>query len=259
MDEKVLTGELHRVAGALPVPAGLFPDGLLARRPRRRPAWIVAAASAAALTIFLLTPPGGRAIGAASEFFMQFSAKLIKTDKPPESEPYIDTRNLKPGDTIVRDVSAAPKQVATGLRLADLDPAVPLPTYRGPGPDAQVKRIETYRKGTDVLELTTISISWYDQGDYLHLSLVHFTEPLPADLLKRYRSGDLNVVTFYSNDPRDNVEHKAVQFKGQPATAIKVGPLWAVFWVHESGGGSLHGNIELEELLKVAESMPSLK
>lgn len=47
--------------------------------------------------------------------------------------------------------------------------------------------------------------------------------------------------------------------KGQPVMATNVEGLWLIEWRDQGGTGSIQGNVELEELLKVAESMPGLE
>ncbi|HWI62555.1 MAG TPA: hypothetical protein VNT75_11990 [Symbiobacteriaceae bacterium] len=252
MNENELTHELHRVANAVPVPDDLYSPELLTRRPkaRTRSRWLVAAAAAAALVAFLVTPLGARAVTAASQLIMQYTVKVIKVDK--ESSPVVspDTRFIQPGQTLVNEKPGFYKVVATCFLLKELEEKIPLPAYKGPGPEAKVIREIGYKPQSDIAFYTSLSVQWPVDGHTLWYWQVRQESPRPA------KPETIKVYT-YSEVPR--VEEKAVTLKGQAATAHKVGKTWSLMWWHEKGGGSIAGDIELDELLKIAESLPELK
>lgn len=256
MTEQELSREMHRVADAVRIPDDLFPSGLLTRRPRRRPGWLVAAAVAAAVTLFAMTPLGARAVRAATEIIMEYTVRLVRTELPSESVPYLDAGSVQVGETITRDVPGAPKQVATGMLLKDVPPGWPLPASMAPGPDARAVLMDTYKPGTDTLIQHSLHV-WWEVGDgRLYYSIHRRTEPMSADELAQLQKPEL---TVYTNDHGIRVEQQDVILKGQPTWATKVGPNWSLYWWHEMGGGSVSGNVPLADLLKVAESLPSLK
>lgn len=258
MNEKALSREFHRVADAVTVPDDLFPSDLAVRHShtRRRQRWLGAAAAAALLLVFLITPLGARTVTAAGELIMQYTVRLIRTEMPAESLPYIDAGSVQPGQTVVKDTPGSPKQVAEGLLLSQLEAGWPLPTYRAPGPDARVVRVTTYQQN-QTLD-TGVTVSWRDSGGALHYTLHRRTEPFAATDLERLRSGEMDAVTVYTNDRKARVEQKSVVLKGQPATATRVGQNWSLYWWYEYGGGSIAGNVDLDELVKIAESLPTL-
>lgn len=259
MNEKALSQELHRVADAVPVPDDLIPADLASRRPRAnsRPRWLGAAVAAAVLLVFLATPLGARVVTAAGELIMQYTVKLVRTEQPAQAVPYIDAGSVLPGQTVTKELPNAMRQVAEGFHLRELEPGWPLPAYRAPGPDARVVRVSTYRE--EKLQTTGINISWQDGGKTLFYSLTRRVEPLSEAALEQLRSSKGGQVLYYTNDQKARVEQKSVVLKGQPALATKVGPNWSLYWYSEDLGGSISGNVELDDLVKIAESLPDLQ
>jgi hypothetical protein len=266
MNEQLLSHELHRVLDASPVPADLFPPGLTARRiSKRRSRWLAVASAAAALLIFSLTPLSGNIVDAASEFVMQHTIKWVITDDTKLPAPYVDTTNFQPGQSVTKEEQGAfPRRVFTGIRLSELkqsEPDWPLPAYLPPTDEARVIKFEQYKLGhPDQLELRGFSVNWTTEKGSLHYDIARRIEPMAQKELERIRSGKVSPTTIFTNDHAVKTEQKQVTLKGQSAIATSLKPNWFLFWAHEYGTGSLMGtDMPLDELLKVAESLPSLK
>ncbi|MDB4898063.1 MAG: hypothetical protein JWN15_4325 [Firmicutes bacterium] len=266
MNEQILSHELHRVLDASPVPADLFPPGLTARRTsKRRSRWLVVAAAAVALVIFSLTPVGGNIVDAAGEFLMQHTIRLVITDDTKLPAPFVDITNFQPGQSVTTEEQGAfPRRVYTGIRLSDLkqsEPDLPLPAYLPPTDEARVIKVEQYKLGhPDQLELRGFGVSWKTEKGSLHYDIDRRIEPMAQKELERIRSGKVSPITIFTNDHAAKMERKQVTLKGQSAMATYLRPDWILFWAHDYGTGSLMGtDMPLDELLKVAESLPSLK
>lgn len=257
MNEQALSQELRRVADAAPVPADLFPTGLLERPVTRttirgrRPFWMIAAAVAAVLLLFVLTPPGKGLVSAATDLIMRVTVRRYKPDPTDQSSRPL-TWPKEIGHSTDRTLNGV-KEVMTRLSFRDWPADWPLPTYSPPDEIAQVYRTQLFRAETGELMSTTMRLLWADAADNTkryQLSVYTSTRPLPT---KQPAAIPLMV-------PKDvKVETVTVDVKGQPATAVHFGDSWSVQWSSQISSGSLSGNVELEELLKVAESMPDLK
>ncbi len=263
MNEEILSRELHRVADAAPVPTDLFPPDLLARRARsRRSRWIAVTATAAAMLLFSISPLGARALSAVGEVFMNLKVILVQGEPPGELArgPGTDISSIQAGETKVLELEEG-RQIYTALTVEELlekRPDFPLPTYLPPGPDAHVVQSETFRQDSEAPLFSGINMTWdsdYRQIDY---SLYWRTEPLAAEDLQALLSRERIGVTVYATG-RERLQQQEVTVNGMKATAVGVGYTWSLYWVHEYGGGSLSGNLPLETLIKVAESIPSLK
>lgn len=257
MNEQALSQELHRVADATPVPADLFPAGLLDRPVnrtvirRRRPFWMIAAAVAAVLLLFALTPPGRGLVSAATELVMRVTVRRHKPDPTAfSSRPLTWPKEI--GHSTDRTLDGV-KEVMTRLHFRDWPADWPLPTYNPPDEIAQVYRTQKFQAETGELMSTTMLLLWADAVDNtkrFQLSVFRSTRPLPTN-----QSAAIPLMV----EKDIKVETVTVKVKGQPATAVHIGESWSVLWSRQTGSGSLSGNVELEELLNVAESMPDLK
>jgi hypothetical protein len=253
MNEQALSQELHRVADAAPVPADLFPTGLLARpvTRTRRSGWTIAAAVAAVLLLFALTPPGRGLVSAAGELIMRVTVRRYKPD-PTDMSAKPLTWPKEIGHSTDRTLNGV-KEVMTRLHIRDWPAEWPLPTYNPPDEAAQVYRTQRLRAETGELLWTSMRVHWVAAADTkktLQLSVSRWYGPVsrkqPAEIPFMVEKGI-------------KVETVTVKVKGQPATAVHIGESWSIHWGNQTNSGSLSGNVGLEELLKVAESMPDLK
>ena len=255
MLEHYLTNELHRVADAVPVPADLFPAALRLKRAgaRRRP-WALVAAAAVALVLLGFTPLGQKAVVATTEWVMTHKVKVM-TGAPPHDT---DLRAIQIGET-VEEKGRVAREVHRGVAVADLD-GWPLPTYLGPDPAGKAVLTQVYLLEDDNLFSTGLMLDWPVPQLGEHASIAyHLTRGgISPRQLEEIRSGKLNVVELYGLKA-SQVKQQTVRLKGHEATATLAGTTWMLDWWHEGGSGHLSGNIPLEELLKVAESLPSLE
>ncbi|MDF2627700.1 MAG: hypothetical protein K0R39_1531 [Symbiobacteriaceae bacterium] len=251
MNEQALSQELHRVADAAPVPADLFLPGLLeglGARPalrRRRSGWLVAAAVAAAvLLIFLVTPPGNRLVSAAGDLVLRITVKREGTDVPKQD--YAPLRwPLAIGESTDQVVNGR-KMVLTRMHRQDWPADLPLPALNPPGDLATIYRQQGFDASTGKLLFTTWEIHW----DGFQLSYRRYPKPRPPETM----GGGYLVVPANSE-----VQEETVTLKGQPATAVRAGELWLIQWQHADGAGLISGRVDLDILVKVAESLPELK
>jgi hypothetical protein len=253
MNEQALSQELHRVADAAPVPADLFPTGLLARpvTRTRRPGWTIVAAVAAVLLLFALTPPGRGLVNAAGELIMRVTVRRYKPD-PTDMSARPLTWPTEIGHSTDRTLNGV-KEVMTRLHLRDWPADWPLPTHNPPDEAAQVYRTQRLRAETGEVISVSMRIRWVDAVDhkkFLELQMYRDYGPRP----KRQPPAIPILVP-----EGQKVTTVSVKVKGQTATAVGIGESWSIQWNNQDGSGSLFGNVELEELLKVAESLPELK
>lgn len=263
MLEKTLTQEMHRVADAAPVPADLFPRSLKAAR-RRAPRRLVmaVAAAAAALVLFAATPLGGRVMATVGQYIMHYTVQVIHSESPETELPFLRADTIGPGQTVVKEptVPGHPRQVGTGMTLAELqqaDPSMPLPTYLAPGADTRIVKLENFRPDSGDLYQRGYTLWWSVPGaDRPHM--------VSYSLWRNMGEGQLPqagqpALTFYTTEQGARAGQKVVTIKGQEATATKVGKQWNLMWYNKQVGGFLTSTLPLEELLKVAESLPSLE
>lgn len=263
MLDKLLTQELHRVADAAPVPADLFPPSLRSARRRAPRRWVMAvAAAAAALVLFGVTPIGSRVLATAGKVVMNAAVRLVYSEDPGTALPYLRTDTIAPGQTAVMEQPGLPRQVGTGYTLGGLRQTAldwPLPAYLAPPDEAQVVLGETFQPDTGALWMRSIYVKWtVTAGERPHVVTYSLTRvvgdhslPIPGD--------GKPAVTMVTNDRDARLVERDVIVKGEPATAIKVANVWHLFWYNSRVGGSLMSTLPLEELVKVAESLPSLE
>ncbi len=262
MNEEILSRELHRVADAAPVPTDLFPPDLLARRARsRRSRWIAVTATAAAMLLFSISPLGARALSAVGEVFMKMKVDLVRVE--PSAESALGNQwSPEVGETIQAESIDGVRMEVTGLSFTDLlakEPDFPLPTHLPPSADAKVTQTDTFVPGSESVDSRTIGISWRTGGNELFLYLSRRTTPLSPEQIHELAAEIRPGVKIITADPEAEVEQQEVTVNGMTATAVRHGEMWSLFWIGEMEGGSIQGNLPLETLIKVAESIPSLK
>lgn len=255
MLERQLTDELHRVADAVPVPDDLFPAALKLKRAgaRRRP-WALVAAAAVALVVLGFTPLGQKAVVATTEWVMTYTVKVYRGVAPHRS---VDVRAIPVGETVEEQVDRI-RRVHRGMAVADLTDW-PLPTYLGPDPSDKAVVTEDYREDGTLIA-THLTMDWQvaELGAHKMIGWNVSRGSIPEQQREDIRSGKEPGVTIYGAKDL-TVTQQTVTFKGHEATATLANTTWMLDWWHEGGSGHLYGNIPLEELLKVAESLPTVE
>jgi hypothetical protein len=255
MLESHLTDELRRVADAVPVPDDLLPAAGLKRAVAHRRPWTMVAVAAAALLALGFSPLGQNALAAVTHWVMTYRVAVNPGAIP---DPVVDVLTIQYGQT-VEEKKDGVREVHRGVSVADLA-GWPLPVYLGPDPEARAVLTETYREKDGTLLFTTLTLNWqvFMDGASKNLSYGMSRGWIPAGRLEEVRSGARPGVEIYGVE-ESQVKQQTVSIRGHEATATQVGPTWMLHWWHEGGGGHLVGNVPLEVLLKVAESMPRLE
>lgn len=261
MLEQNLSREFHRVADAIPVPDNLMPT-LTGSRPRRVPRLLAAAAVSAA---FLLgfTPWGREAVRAASTWVSSYRVEVVKEARPSaDARRLVNLGDLKVGETQEFSGDGLPKMVYRAMTVADLNGEWPLPTHMGPSADTKVILREAYDQGGTTIVGTAIDVGWRVTVDGVErtvgFSFHRSGIETDTDTLSEIQNGERAVMTVDGVSP-DSVKQQPVTVHGREIMATYTGHAWNLLWYHAGGMGRLGGNFGLEELVRIAESLPSLE
>jgi hypothetical protein len=255
MLERELTNELHRVANAAPVPDDLFPAATRLQRGGAHRSWAIAVAAAVALVAFGFSPLGQKVVDATTQWVMTYTVNVHWGQAPSGG---VDQRTIQIGQTVEEKHKSGSREVHRGVAVADLT-GWSLPTYLAPDPAGTAVLTELYVPNQDEVWATHLMVYYevpgFDQG---FINYQQSRGGVTARQLDEIRSGKLPGAEIYGLKP-DHVTQQTVSIKGHEATATLMGKTWMLQWWHEGGSGHLSSNLPLEELVKVAESLPSLE
>lgn len=264
MLEQKLAHEFKSVAEAAPVPHDLFPTRKLAGG-RRMPRWATIAAAAAVVLGVGFTPAGQRMVDATTQWVTSYKVVVGPETLPVKQGRAINFADLKTGEIIEYSGDGMPKQVVLVTTAADLpqgEPAWPLPTYLPPEPGARALVTDVYDDANANVQATEVQLIWNPtlngEQKSLSLSVMRIKTGVSPAMLDRIRKGNTPAMRLDGVNPSE-VKQQQVTFLGHEATATYGGGRWTLLWYHAGGSGHLSGNIPLDELLKVAESLPGLK
>lgn len=279
MSEQQLRRVLHEAAGALEVPADLFPrERLLAeeaaqRRSGRRWPLAVAATAAVIVAVMGFTPLGRAAVQKLGEVFMAFRVQEMEPETWEEIMSHAPElpegwKPIQPGE--VRTHPQPPEtfrkpNIERGFTVQTLQEYYatrpwPIPTYLPPSQERKVTVLEHY----DVYEepeaaLLTLTYDPLFKGEVYRV-ILRLWRPL-----KFYEGfGQFPDEKMIEVPPGALQSVQAVEVKGITATAYKEGDFWTIAWYPPEiertkwrATSIASSNLPLEELIKVVESLPS--
>jgi hypothetical protein len=271
MEVALMTDDRIRSAlkGALdPIdpPARLLQPERLVQRQRTLRRRLSVAAAAVLLAVTAFSPLGAKTLAAAEGLVMTFrleaapakDTQIVRTEAGDTARP--GRLHLKPGgveEVPTLTLSNGLKRFRTVYRGTTLDevlqqvPDQALPTYLAPTAGADAVVVETY------------------DGERINDTTYWVTYPVQAagqqyELQWRYVPGAPLVagepVIMPFTDP-GQLRSEPLTVNGRPATAVSLdqGATWAIPWQADDGQGFVGGNLPLDELRKVAESIPLLQ
>jgi hypothetical protein len=253
MLEHLLTAEMQRVGDQLPLPADLF-DGAQLQTDRTSYRWVARAAVTATLVVIAFSPMGHRALAEATRSFMQHTVRILYAANLNHASQVVPFSDIKIGQNLMGRFDEKTQQVLKWSSLAETlrtEPDWVLPKYLSPPQDAKVVRVESRLLRDNELVGYSIDVGWQvvinGNHSMLHYSFSPHTVSLP------------NSPAIYKRESKAQVTPVLVTVKNQPIYAVPMGNTWSIAWINGSSYAVLSGTVPLDELVKVAASIPNSK